>query len=163
MDKVAYTATIGNNLVLLSPSGKIIFKMQRVNNRRLLTTVSGAYDAFEVNSRPASVYIQANSTQLQVCDGNAVVEYTMPQKNEIKFSIRKVKGCGENTFLSQVYRTKYVREHGVRELYFYDTLYNLVMKWNKLAYIGWTEELFPSVAPPPPTPPSQPKGLSKQD
>lgn len=40
--------------------------------------------------------IKANDSQIQLCNGNAVIDYKMLQTNSFDVKIRYAKGCSEN-------------------------------------------------------------------
>lgn len=105
--------TVADNLIMLSPSGKIIFKLKKVRERRLLISLAGVHDIYEVGGEElkTGIYSQANSTQLQFCGGRGVVDYKISRNNAALFTIKEVKGCRENALFSALYRTRYLRRY----------------------------------------------------
>lgn len=73
LDRVTFTVTIADNMLLVSPAGNIVFKLTKIKERRLLTNIAGIWDIFEVQGAESLVVGKANSTQLQFCQGNAQI------------------------------------------------------------------------------------------
>ena len=139
MQKAFFTATLGDNLLFLSPSGKYVFKLTKVKTNENPKTLAGVWVTKEAQNKPVNIISRANGTLLQFCGGAAEVEYEV-KKNEVKFSIKKAKGCGENSYLSALYRSRYFRKRK-NELWFYDSEFTVTFKWESLAKFDPNEPL----------------------
>lgn len=78
--------------------------------------------------------MKANNSQIQLCNGNAVIDYKILRTNAIDVRVRQAKGCQENLFLTLLYRSVYFRHFG-EELWFYDADVRLLMKWANLGVL----------------------------
>ena len=147
MQKVAYMSTISNILMLLSPSGKILMKLTKLDVDLYVKSIAGIWQSYELNSDSVSILLKANDTSIQLCNGNGLIDYVIPKPNSVNFKIRSVKSCQNNDFFSAMFSTAYMRNFN-DQLWLYNSDAQLQVKLRNLAELPGNKDLTWATPPP---------------